>query len=117
MAANMKLNLKLKGEYDYGLMLIVAAIITMGLFAIYSAAYQKYVLSGANLSLRQLNSAVIGVIVAVLVFRVGYQRLIDFGYYLFAINIVLLVLVLVIGDVRYGARGGVEISLFSFYPS
>ena len=117
MAANMKLNLKLKGEYDYGLMLIVAAIITMGLFAIYSAAYQKYVLSGANLSLRQLNSAVIGVIVAVLVFRVGYQRLIDFGYYLFAINIVLLVLVLVIGDVRYGARRWIEIGSFAFQPS
>jgi rod shape determining protein RodA len=98
-------------------MLIVAAIVTMGIFAIYSAAYQKFVLSGANLSLRQLNSAVIGVMVSVLIFRIGYQRLIDFGYYLFAVNIVLLVLVLVIGDVRYGARRWIEMGSFAFQPS
>lgn len=113
----MKLNLKLKPELDYGLMLIVAAIITMGLFVIYSASYQKYILSGANLSLRQLNSAMIGIVIAILLFKVGYQRIIDFGYHLFAINIVLLVLVLVIGDVRYGARRWIEIGSFAFQPS
>ena len=113
----MKLGIKLKNNLDYSLMLIVAAIITMGLFAIYSAAYQKYILSGANLCLRQLNSAIIGLVVAVLIFRIGYQRLIDFGYYLFAVNVVFLILVLVIGDMRYGARRWIEIGSFAFQPS
>lgn len=111
------MKLKLKHDLDYGLMLIVAAIVTMGIFTIYSAAYQKYIISGANLSLRQINSAMIGVVAAVLIFRIGYQRLIDFGYYLFAINIALLVLVLIIGDMRYGARRWIEIGSFAFQPS
>ncbi len=113
----MRLNFKLKGDYDYGLMLITLVIVIMGLFVLYSASYQKYVQSGANLSLRQLNSAVIGVIVAFMFFKIGYQRIIDFGYYLFGINVMLLLLVLVIGAVRYGARRWIEIGSLAFQPS
>lgn len=113
----MKLNFRPKGEYDYGLMVITLIIVIMGLFIIYSASYQRYILSGTNLSLRQLNSAVIGIAIAVIFFKIGYQRIIDFGYYLFGINVLLLLLVLLIGDVRYGARRWMEIGSFAFQPS
>ncbi len=113
----MRLNIKPKGDYDYGLMLIASALITIGLFAIYSASYQRYVLTGTNLSFRQLNSAIIGIFLGIVIFKIGYQRLIDFGYQLFAINILFLILVLVIGDVRYGASRWIEIGSFAFQPS
>lgn len=113
----MKYELRTKGEFDYGLVAIVGVIILMGLFVIYSASYQKYVLSGTNLSLRQLQSGIIGIIIAAAVFRIGYQRIIDFGYYIFGINVVLLLLVLFVGDMRYGARRWMEIGSFAFQPS
>ncbi len=113
----MKYELKAKGEFDYGLVAIVGVIILMGLFVIYSASYQKYVLSGTNLSLRQLQSGIIGILIAAAVFRIGYQRIIDFGYYIFGINAVLLLLVLFFGDMRYGARRWMEIGSFAFQPS
>ena len=113
----MKYELRTKGEFDYGLVAIVGVIILMGLFVIYSASYQKYVLSGTNLSLRQLQSGIIGILIAAAVFRVGYQRIIDFGYYIFGINVVLLLLVLFVGDMRYGARRWIEIGSFAFQPS
>jgi rod shape determining protein RodA len=113
----MKYNIRPKGEFDYGLVLIVAVIILMGLFMIYSASYQKYVLSGNNLSMRQLHSGILGILAAFALFRIGYQRIIDFGYYLFGINLVLLILVLFFGDMRYGARRWIEIGSFAFQPS
>lgn len=113
----MRFDMKPKGEFDYGLVLIAAIIVIMGLFAIYSASYQKYILSGTNLSLRQLNSAAIGIIIAFALFKLGYQRIIDFGYYLFGLNVLFLILVLVLGDVRYGARRWIEMGSFAFQPS
>ena len=41
----MRNDFKLKGEFDYGLVLITAAILVMGLFVVYSASYQKLVRS------------------------------------------------------------------------
>jgi len=113
----MKSDFRLKGEFDYGLVLITSLILLMGLFVIYSASYQKFVSSGANFSMRQLNSAAIGLIIAVAIFKIGYQRIIDFSYYLFGLNVIFLLLVLVIGDFRYGARRWIEIGSFAFQPS
>ena len=113
----MKDNFRFRGEFDYGLVLITALILLMGLFVIYSASYQKFVSSGANLSMRQLNSAAIGLVIAVIIFRIGYQRIIDFSYYIFGLNVLFLLLVLVIGDVRYGARRWIELGSFAFQPS
>ncbi|MDD4879439.1 MAG: rod shape-determining protein RodA [Candidatus Omnitrophica bacterium] len=110
---------KLKGEFDYGLVLITAVILLMGLFVIYSASYQKFISSNANLAMRQVNSAAIGILIAAAIFRIGYQRIIDFSYYIFGLNILFLILVLVpgIGDVRYGARRWIEFGSFAFQPS
>src|SRR3989338_2420434 len=113
----MRDNFRLKGEFDYGLVFIAALILLMGLFVVYSASYQKLVSSGADLSMRQLNSAVIGLVIAVAIFRIGYQRIIDFSYYIFGLNVLLLLLVLVMGDVRYGAKRWIEFGSFAFQPS
>lgn len=113
----MKSHLKLKREFDYGLISIVLVILIMGLFFLYSASYQKFIVSNVNLSLRQLQWALLGMVFAFIFFKVGYQRLIDFGYHLFILNILLLVLVLIIGDVRYGARRWLEFGSFAFQPS
>lgn len=113
----MRTHLKLKGEFDYGLILVVLVMLIMGLFFLYSASYQKFILSNINLPLRQLQWAAIGAALAFIIFKVGYQRLIDLGYQLFALNILLLALVLVVGDVRYGARRWLELGSFAFQPS
>lgn len=113
----MKSYLKLKDEFDYGLILIVLIILIMGFFFLYSASYQKYILAHINLPLRQLQWTVLGAVLAIIFFKIGYQRLIDFGYHLFILNILLLVLVLIIGDVRYGARRWLEFGSFAFQPS
>ena len=113
----MRNGFRLKGEFDYGLVLIVAAVLLMGLFVIYSASYQKFISSGASLSMRQLNSALMGLAIAVIIFKIGYQRIIDYSYYLFGINILFLVLVLAVGDMRYGAKRWIEIGSFAFQPS
>lgn len=113
----MKSFLKLKGEFDYGLIFIVLAILIMGLFFLYSASYQKYILAHINLPLRQLQWAILGAVFAFIFFKIGYQRLIDFGYHLYVLNILLLALVLIIGDVRYGARRWLEFGSFAFQPS
>lgn len=110
----MKPHLKLKGDFDYVLILIVVVITMMGLFFLYSASYQKFV---PNLPIRQLNWAILGAVFAFVFFKIGYQRLIDFGYHIFVLNILLLLLVLLVGDVRYGAKRWLEFGSFAFQPS
>lgn len=107
----------MKREFDYGLIFIVLVILTMGLFFLYSASYQKFILSNINLPLRQLQWAIMGAVLAFIFFKIGYERLIDFGYHLFALNVLLLLLVLIVGDVRYGARRWLEFGAFAFQPS
>ncbi len=107
----------MKREFDYGLIFIILVILTMGLFFLYSASYQKFILSNINLPLRQLQWAITGAFLAFIFFKIGYERLVDFGYHLFALNILLLLLVLIVGDVRYGARRWLEFGSFAFQPS
>jgi rod shape determining protein RodA len=54
---------------------------------------------------------------ALVVIHVSYQRFIDISYLLYAVNIILLAAILVIGSVRLGAQRWFSIGSFTFQPS
>lgn len=110
-------DLKLRYRYEFDLIFVVAIILVIGLLVIYSASYQRYILSGINLSLRQFNFILLGAAIAFVLFKVGYQRIMDFAYHIFILNVLFLFLVLLIGDIRYGAKRWIEIGSFAFQPS
>ena len=92
---------------DYVLMLAVAGLIIIGLMMVYSAtfdwSYQKYQ-SSFHIASRQFLWVGLGVVVLVVVAGVPYDRWEQLALPVMGGTLLLLVLVLLVGDERFGAR-------------
>ena len=108
-----------RGELRVDRSFFLAALILLGfgLLALYSAAYQKSLTSGASYLGRQLAWVGLGVGVAVLLVVVDYHRWLQWAYPLYVANLVLLVLVLLMGVVRVGAQRWLSIGGMTIQPS
>ncbi len=111
---------RLLKNFDYILFCITVLITSIGVAMIYSASYYNgQLLSSAGLSYpyRQLIWAVIGLISLLIVITVNYQKVMKYAYLLYGLNILLLVLVSIFGQVSQGARRWISLGFLSFQPS
>jgi rod shape determining protein RodA len=94
---------------------IIAAIALVGLAAVYSATYTAK--GPSSLFTKQLIWISIGVVLMFLALIPDYHTVGRYAYVLYAISILLLILVMVIGKTGMGAQRWLAIGPFAFQPS
>src|SRR5262245_22701560 len=98
----MKFDRRLISHFDWVLFLLIGALLTVGVLAVYSATYEgNHKLS--PLAIRQMSWAGMGLLVMFLVFAVDYRRLDRWVYLPYGISLVLLMLVPFLGSFGGGA--------------
>jgi rod shape determining protein RodA len=104
-------------DFDAALLGVVFIIFAAGLLSIYSATQAKHLGILESYVFKQLNWFAFGMVLLLITVRISYQKFVDFSYFLYGINIVLLILVLVVGHARLGAQRWFTIGSFAFQPS
>lgn len=92
------------------------SIMIIGLVALYSASFENVRVS-RQVFYDQLGCAVLGLVLMYLVSRIDYRHFYDFAYFFYALNILLLILVLASGRDALGARRWIDIAGINFQPS
>jgi rod shape determining protein RodA len=88
-------------DYDWWLLLLVAAICAIGVVEIYSATHAS---GPTGLYTKQLRWLAIGTVLMLVVSRVDYHLILDQAPVLYMIGLVALVAVLALGHTRFGAK-------------
>ena len=91
-------------------------IMIIGLIALYSASFENVRVS-RQVFFDQLGCAVLGLVLMYVISRVDYRHYYDFAYVIYALNVLLLFLVLVGGRHALGARRWIDIAGINFQPS
>jgi len=104
-------------KIDLRLITVAFLLLFIGITAIYSTTYTY---SGRQLSsffYKQIIWVVIGILASVIVIKIGCQKIIEWSYILFFLNIILLVIVLFFGISRGGGHRWLKIGAFNLQPS
>ena len=96
-------------DYDFKLILLVAALAVIGVFAVGSAQN--------DLQSKQMYGAIAGFVIMLIVSFIDYHFLLKFYWVMYVINIVLLVLVMLIGESHNNAQRWLVIGGIQFQPS
>ncbi len=92
---------------DYGLILVVVGLVIVGLMMVYSAtfdwSYQEYG-SSLHIAFRQFQWVAIGVVTLVVLALIPYEWWQDMAVPIMGCTLFLLLLVLFVGDERFGAQ-------------
>ena len=107
-------------RFDYLLMLAALALVGFGLVLIYSASLQEYegpVASYANPVTKQVIFAFIGVIAMVVVSKIDYHYLTHYSWLFYALGLVSLVAIFLIGDSAFGSRRWFAVGPLQVQPS
>lgn len=104
-------------ELDKTLLFLMLITFVVGLFCLYSASYNKSLEFERSFVLRQLIWMGIGLAIFSVALLIDYQRIIDLGYVFYAIGLILLLLVLLLGHTRLGAQRWFSIGAFTVQPS
>ncbi|MBF0521460.1 MAG: rod shape-determining protein RodA [Candidatus Omnitrophica bacterium] len=91
-------------------------IMFIGLVVLYSASYNN-VRVGQKVFFDQLGFAGIGIVIMYVLGRIDYRKFYDSAYFLYALNVFVLFLVLVTGRQALGASRWIDIAGISFQPS
>lgn len=115
-------NVPVKGGVDWVLLLITAALVAFGCVMVYSASYvfaTQHHDDNTYFVARHLFFLIMGVAFTAVAVRFCTPRFWrDFGYVLYGISILLLLLVLVIGtDLNSGAKRWLDFKIFTIQPS
>ncbi|MFH0738918.1 MAG: rod shape-determining protein RodA [Candidatus Omnitrophota bacterium] len=98
--------------------LIIAVLIScIGILSIYSSTYQKEGRLWESIYQRQMLWVILGVALFFLISNFNYRRLWDATYLLYALALVLLFLVFILGVAHLGAQRWLRFSWFNFQPS
>ncbi len=103
-----------KANYDYLLVVIVAALLVLGMMMVYSTTFALEPQDPTAMFVRQLEAAGIGIVACLIIARTPYGAWRKLSISIMAGSLLLLVVVLVVGELRYGARLG--LSNGSFQP-
>jgi len=104
-------------DFDAILLVMTFTIVMIGLLSIYSATQAKCLSLSESYVLKQLIWLGIGVIFLVITISIPYRKFLDAAYILYAVNVLLLALVLIMGHIRLGAQRWFSIGGFAFQPS
>ena len=95
----------------------IAIIFLIALLSLYSASHKPDGEMVKNYCIQQGIWVILALAIAALFIRFGYERWLDYSYAIFAINILLLLLVFILGTTRLGARRWISLGIFSLQPS
>jgi len=104
-------------EFDKALLFLVITIFILGLFFLHSASYTKSLELERSFVLRQIIWMLMGILILTMICLVDYQKVIDLGYFIYAMGLLLLLLVLFLGRARFGAQRWFTIGGFGIQPS
>ncbi len=111
---------KLK-NFDFALLLITITIFGIGLAFLHSATYQHAYRHNGTLPqsflLRQIIWFILGLLIGVIILKVDYQKWLELAYPLYGLNLVLLLLVLLMGEAKFGAQRWISFGNITFQPS
>ena len=102
---------------NFFILIIAISIVSLGIFSIYSSTFQKEGKPWQDIFKRQILWVVLGLSFFFISSNFNYRRLWDWTYFLYAIGLLLLFLVFIIGVVRLGAQRWLKIAWFNFQPS
>ena len=102
---------------DWWLFLLILVIAMIGAMAVYSASYRLSADTGTLYFQRQAVWILIGAAVFFFLAAVDYRKIISGAYIFFGITTVLLIVIVILGEVRYGARRWIELGPFTIQPS
>ncbi len=107
---------RLVQNFDWLLLILVAAIASLGLVNLYSAGFNRN--PGATpLYMKQLYWLAVGLILMLLTLLYDYRHLEKLSYPLYLISIIMLVAVMLGGKVAGGSRRWLPLGPFSFQPA
>jgi rod shape determining protein RodA len=101
------------GTFDWSLFVIPLVLVSVGIATIFSISLP----GERNLALPQAIFAVIGVVSMLLLTFLDYRALKPLAPYLYGGTLLLLVLVLFVGSVQFGAQRWIDIGIFQIQPS
>ena len=111
----------IKGEIflknGFVILIIAVIICCIGILSIYSSNYQKTEGSWHDIYKRQILWVVLGLALFTAMSNFNYRRFWDITYVLYAILVLLLILVFVLGVIRLGAQRWLRFGWFNFQPS
>jgi len=108
---------RLLKDLDKTLLGITFIICAVGLFILHSATQVKNLPFVESYVFRQISWIALAAVLLLLIINISYQKFIDISYALYAINVMLLALVLILGRERLGAQRWFAIGDFTFQPS
>ena len=96
-------------DYDFKLILMVAALTVIGVFAVGSAE--------STLFKKQMYGAIAGLVIMLVLSVIDYHFVLKFYIVMYVLNIALLVLVLALGESSHNAQRWLKIGGIKFQPS
>ncbi|MBX3008532.1 MAG: rod shape-determining protein RodA [Melioribacteraceae bacterium] len=111
----MQINYKPQDKFDFAIFLPVVGLIVIGLFAIYSATVNHPTASG-NFE-KQLLFAAISLFVFGIIYYLPHQTFKSLSSSTYAISLLFLIAVLVVGKTVYGAKSWFGVGSYGFQPS
>ncbi len=112
----MRFDRRLISHFDWVLFLLILALLSVGVLAVYSATYDGH-RRFSPFAVRQLSWATMGLICMLVAFAIDYRRLDRWVYIIYGISMLLLVLVPILGSFGGGARRWINFGVFSLQPS
>lgn len=101
---------------DYLLLLSVILLLVSGWFVMYSASYQERLSTGIDYPQKQLIWMTVAILFFFSMLFIDYHFLLNISFILYAVVICLLILVLTIGESRFGARRWIGVGGFTLQP-
>ena len=108
---------RLTKDLDKTLLAITLILCLGGLFILLSATQAKGLSFIESYVFKQISWIALAAVLLLTVLNISYQKFIDASYILYAVNIILLALVLILGRERLGAQRWFTIGNFAFQPS
>lgn len=113
----MMIDRRLLKNFDWSLLVVAFVLSLIGVMTIYSATRPILDAEQQSFYLKQFYWIGISLICFFLVVSIDYRWFIRFGYLLFGVSVVLLIVVLVVGKKGMGAQRWIQLGFFSFQPS
>ncbi|MCX5679954.1 MAG: rod shape-determining protein RodA [Candidatus Omnitrophica bacterium] len=107
----------LSKNFDKTFLLVALLIFIIGILTVYSATQARNLPFSESFFVKQAVWMLIAVLFMIIALAVSYQRFIDISYVIYALNVLLLIFVLVLGKSRLGAQRWFPIGAFAFQPS
>ena len=102
---------------DWTLLVAVLALAVIGVFFIHSASYQLRLSTGIRFSQRQMIWLGAGLALHFLLASADYRKLLYLAYPLLGLVVGMLVLIILTGEVRFGARRWLQLGSYNIQPS